>query len=99
MESIRKLANLGFGLLDITEEKARLLADELIKRGEVRSEKSGQLVKEIMARGDEVRKTLQMHVEAGVEKALSKAGLAKATDIEKLVQRVEELEKKLGAAE
>ncbi len=98
MNAVRKLANLGFGLLDITEEKARLLADELIKRGEARSEKSGQLVKEIMARGEEVRKTLQKHVEAGVEKTLSTAGLAKATDLETLVQRVEELEKRLGAA-
>ncbi len=99
MESVKKLASLGFGLLDITEEKARELADELIKRGEARSEKPGQLVKDIMARGEEVKKSLQKHVDTAVESALSKTGLARAVEIEKLAARVEELEKKLGPAE
>jgi polyhydroxyalkanoate synthesis regulator phasin len=99
MEAVRKLANLGLGLLDITEEKAREIADELIKRGEARSEKPGQLVKEIMSRGEEVKKTFQKHVDAAVEKALSRAGLAKAQDVAALTARIEELEKKLGSAE
>jgi len=94
MNSIRKLASLGLGLLDITEEKARELADELIKRGEARSERPGQLVKEIMARGEETRKTLQKHVDRAVEKAMSKAGLARAAEVERLAARVEELEKR-----
>jgi polyhydroxyalkanoate synthesis regulator phasin len=99
METVKKLATLGLGLLDITEEKAREIADELIKRGEARSDKPGQLVKEIMARGEEVRKTLQKHVEAAVQKALNKSGLAKAEEVTRLAARVEELERKLGASE
>ncbi len=97
MEAVRKLANLGLGLLDITEEKAREIADELIKRGEARSEKPGQLVREIMTRGEEVRKTLQKHVDAAVEKALKGAGLARARDLDELRARIEALEGKLGA--
>jgi len=99
METVKKLAALGLGLLDVTEEKAREIADELIKRGEARSDKPGQLVKEIMARGEEVRKTLQKHVEAAVERALKKSGLAKADEVTKLAKRVEELERKLDASE
>jgi polyhydroxyalkanoate synthesis regulator phasin len=98
MDAVRKLATLGLGLLDVTEERARVIADELIKRGEARSEKSGQLVKEIMTRGEEVRKTLQKHVDSAVEKALSRAGLARASQLDELRARVEELEKRLGSS-
>jgi polyhydroxyalkanoate synthesis regulator phasin len=96
MDAVRKLAVLGLGLLDITEEKARELADELVKRGEARSEQPGKLVKDIMARGEEVKKTIQRHVEGTVEKALAKANLASARDLAALEKRVAELEKKLG---
>lgn len=96
MGTVHKLANLGLGLLDVTEEKAREIADELIKRGEARSEKPGQLVKDIMARGEEVRKTLQKHVYAAVDKALAKTNVATAKDLAELAARVEALEKKAG---
>ena len=96
MDAVRKLTVLGLGLLDITEEKARDLADELIKRGEARSEQPGKLVKDIMARGEEVKKTIQKHVEAAVDKALEKFTLARAKDLAALEKRVAELEKKPG---
>ncbi|HOX06899.1 MAG TPA: hypothetical protein PK280_10895 [Planctomycetota bacterium] len=96
MDAVKKLTVLGLGLLDITEEKARELADELVKRGEARSEQPGKLVKDIMARGEEVRKTVQRHVESAVEKAMAKANLAAARDLAALEKRVAELEKKLG---
>ena len=96
MDAVKKLTVLGLGLLDITEEKARELADELIKRGEARSEQPGKLVKDIMARGEEVRKTVQKLVEGAVEKALERANLARARDLAALEKRLAELEKKLG---
>jgi polyhydroxyalkanoate synthesis regulator phasin len=98
MDAIKKLASLGLGLIDITEEKARELADELIKRGEARSEKPGQLVKDILARGEEMRKNLQKHVESAVDKALAKARVASARELAELRARVEELEKKAASA-
>jgi polyhydroxyalkanoate synthesis regulator phasin len=97
MDAIRKLTSLGLGLLDVTEEKARELADDLIKRGEARSEKPGQLVKDILARGEEVRKNLQKHVESAVEKALAKAKVASVKELAELRARVEALEKKAGS--
>ena len=96
MDAVKKLTVLGLGLLDITEEKARELADELIKRGEARSEQPGKLVKDIMARGEEVKKTVQKLVEGAVEKALERANLARARDLAALEKRLAELEKKLG---
>jgi polyhydroxyalkanoate synthesis regulator phasin len=96
MDAVKKLTVLGLGLLDLTEEKARELADELIKRGEARSEQPGKLVKDLMARGEEVKKTVQKHIEGAVEKALERANLARARDLAALEKRVAELEKKLG---
>ena len=75
---------------------ARQIADELIKRGEARSEKPGQLVKDILARGEEVRTTFQKKVEAAVEKALAKAKVASVGDLDSLAARIEALEKKAG---
>jgi polyhydroxyalkanoate synthesis regulator phasin len=96
MDAVKKLTVLGLGLLDITEEKARELADELVKRGEARSEQPGKLVKDIMARGEEVKKTVQRHVEGVVEKTLAKANLASAKELAALEKRIAELEKKLA---
>ena len=96
MDAVKKLTVLGLGLLDLTEEKARELADELIKRGEARSEQPGKLVKDLMARGEEVKKTVQKHVEGAVEKALERANLARARDLAALEKRIAELEKKLA---
>jgi len=96
MDAVKKLTVLGLGLLDLTEEKARELADELIKRGEARSEQPGKLVKDLMARGEEVKKTVQKHIEGAVEKALERANLARARDLAALEKRIAELEKKLA---
>lgn len=93
MNAVKKLAVMGLGLLDVTEEKARQIADELIKRGEARSEGSGKLVKDIMARGQEVKENLEKHVETAVNKALASAGLAKASELAALRERIAELEK------
>ena len=95
MDAVRKLAILGLGLLDVTEEKARELADELVKRGEARGDQAGKLVKDIMTRGEEVKKSVQGFVESTVDKALTKAQLARAKDLAALEKRIAELEKKL----
>lgn len=96
MKALRKLTVLGLGLLDLTEERARELADELIKRGEAREDKASQVAKDLLARGEEARKNLQRHVEKGVERVLAKAHLAAAKDLEAIERRVAELEKKLA---
>ena len=96
MDAIKKLTALGWGLLDLTEEKARELADELVRRGEARSEGPGKLVKDLMARGEELKGTVRKFVDDAVEKAMKRSPVASARELAALAQRVAELEKKSG---
>ncbi len=97
MSTYRKLAEMGLGLLDITEEKARKLADELISRGEAKNDRPGQLVNELLERGAKTRKILSKFIEAAVRNAVGSMGLASSKELQQLQQRIAELEKKLSS--
>ena len=99
MDAVKKLTVLGLGLLDITEEKARELADELVRRGEARSEQPGKLVKDLLARGEEVKQTVRKFIDESVAKALSRTPLASAKETAALTRRVAELERRLADLE
>ena len=96
MDALRKLGLIGLGLVDMTEAKAKELASQLIERGEARAESVEGLARALQEKAGEVRAGFDARVEKAVATALSKAGLARAKDLDALVARVESLEKKPG---
>ncbi len=86
---------LGLGLLDLTKEKAKMLADELVKRGEVAKEERAEFLRRLVKRGEETREELGKLVEDKVGKVLSKLNIATKSDLNELRRAVDRLSRKI----
>lgn len=93
---IEKALYAGIGVLSLTKEKARALADDLVKRGEARQDEVEELVDCWAKRGEEERKTLRNLVKDETERALSAVNVATKADIAALDKKIEALTERLG---
>ena len=96
VDALRKLLLAGLGTLDLTEEKARAIFNDLVARGEMSEKDARELISNWSKRASEGRGRFQQEVEAGVKRTLSAMGLTRTTEVESLKARVAELERKLG---
>jgi polyhydroxyalkanoate synthesis regulator phasin len=95
-ELIEKGFYAGIGVLSLTKEKARALADDLVKRGEARQDEVEELVDRWAKRGEEERETLRKLVKDETERALSAVSVATKADIAALNKKIETLTERLG---
>jgi len=98
VDALRKLLLAGLGTLDLTEEKAKAIFNDLVARGELNEKDARELVSGWAKRAAEQRDRLQQDVERTVAKTMSAMGLANKSEVETLTARVAELEQKLAAA-
>jgi poly(hydroxyalkanoate) granule-associated protein len=96
VDALRKLLLAGLGTLDLTEEKAKAIFNDLVARGEMSEKEARELVQGWTKRATEQRTRLQQDIEQGVAKAMSAMGLARKSDVDALHARIAELEQKLG---
>ncbi|HOW79749.1 MAG TPA: hypothetical protein PK406_09900 [Verrucomicrobiota bacterium] len=90
-ELIRKGFYAGIGVLSLTREKAWVLADALVKRGETRYDEVEALVGRWVNRGEQEREALRKRVRGEIERALSAGDFATKEDIAALSKKVEAL--------
>ncbi len=93
-EWLDKFLSVGLGLVDLTREKAKILVDELVKKGEIPKEKSEKVIDEISKKGEKARSQLENLIEKKVQKMLRRIGVATKEDLEELKKKVKEMEKK-----
>ncbi len=98
VDALRKLLLAGLGTLDLTEEKAKAIFNDLVARGEMSEKDARELIQGWTKRAGEQRTRLQQDIEQGVAKAMSAMGLARKAEVEALHARVAELEQKLSSA-
>jgi polyhydroxyalkanoate synthesis regulator phasin len=98
VEALRKLLLAGLGTLDLTEEKAKALFNDVVARGEMSEKEAREVVQGWAKRAAEQRSRLQQEVDDAVSKAVSAMGLARKSEVDQLNARVAELEGKLAAA-
>jgi polyhydroxyalkanoate synthesis regulator phasin len=82
----------GLGLLDLSQEKAKELVDELVKRGEMSRQEGAKFVQGAMERAQEERKTMEERLRSGLEGAFARMNLATKDDLARLEKRVAALE-------
>jgi polyhydroxyalkanoate synthesis regulator phasin len=95
---LRKLLLAGLGTLDLTEEKAKAVFNDLVARGEMGEGEAKELIASWAKRAAEHRGRLQADVEQTVHKALSAVGIARTVEMEQLKAKIAELEARLAAA-
>ena len=97
VDALRKLLLAGLGTLDVTEEKAKALFNDLVARGEMSEKDARELVQGWGKRAAEQRTRLQHEVDEAVARAMSAMGLARKSEVDTLNARIAELEQKVAA--
>ena len=96
VDALRKLLLAGLGTIDLTEEKAKAIFNDLVARGEMSEKDAKELVSSWAKRAAEHRGRLQEDVDQAVQRALSAMGIARKAEVEALKAKITELEVKLG---
>ena len=97
VDALRKLLLAGLGTIDLTEEKAKAIFNDLVARGELSEKDAKELVSSWTKRAAEHRGRLQADIDQAVQGALSAMGIARKTEVEALKAKIDELEGKLGS--
>jgi poly(hydroxyalkanoate) granule-associated protein len=96
VDALRKLLLAGLGTLDLTEEKARAVFNDLVARGEMSEKDARDLVSSWAKRAGEQRDRLQRDIDQAVNKTMTAMGLARRAEMDALAAKVAELERKLS---
>lgn len=94
-ETIKKVAFTGMGVAAMTREKIEELAGELIAKGKLTEQEGEKFVQEMLTRAEESKTALKSQTEKIVMATLSKASLAKESDLEALRSELAELRQEL----
>lgn len=96
-DALRKLLLAGLGALDLTEEKAKAVFNDLVSRGEISEKDAKDVISSWTKRAAEQRGRLQEDVEQAVHRAITAVGLARRSELDALKAKVERLESALAA--
>jgi polyhydroxyalkanoate synthesis regulator phasin len=96
VDALRKLLLAGLGTIDLTEEKAKAIFNDLVARGEMSEKEAKELISSWTKRAAEHRGRLQEDIDQAVQRALSAMGIARKAEVEALKAKIDELEGKLG---
>ncbi len=88
----RKAMLTGFGLIDLTAEKAENMVNELVKRGEIVEGESKKYVDDLMEKAKET----EVNLKTKVEDILKEKQYATKEAVDELSKKLDEVLKKLN---
>ena len=92
LDLLHKILYTGIGFAAMTEQKAKEIATELEKKGEISSEEGKKLADELVAKARKQSQEFRQSVNDEVNNVLNKLHLATRADVEALEKRIEQLE-------
>ncbi|HEY90028.1 MAG TPA: hypothetical protein G4N98_09935 [Thermoflexia bacterium] len=96
-EKLERPFLIGAGLLSITHDKAKQLAEDLAEQGKVTRGEVNELADELVTRGAEERQAISKLVKDEVKSALQGIRLATKRDMTKLQAEIADLQAQLAA--
>lgn len=97
LELFEKAVLTGIGAISLTQKKGEELLADLKEKYKFSEEEGKAFLDKIQGAAKETREKITEAAEAEVKKTVERIGLVPKDEYEQLKQRVEELEKKLGA--
>ena len=95
----QRYLDLAAGLTEVTRKSAEAVVKRLVSSGEVASNRAEEYVEELLRASEDNRKALGSMVRAETERTITRLGLVRQADFDRLQARVDELESRLlGAA-
>lgn len=91
---INKGLALGLGLAVVSKEQIEKLVDELVKKGEVSSAESKEMIRDLFEKGEAEKKEMNIRIHEQLEKLLKELNIPTKADLERLEQRIRDLENK-----
>ncbi|MCL5104831.1 MAG: hypothetical protein M1133_12055 [Armatimonadetes bacterium] len=96
VDMLKKSLAFTIGAAELSAEKLRSFADEMVQRGEVSKEDAKKFVDDVSRKADDEKKSIQDWMREQASKMLQQAGAAEAARVDKLEERVAALEKRLA---
>lgn len=94
-----KMIAAGLGFISLSEEKARSFVNEMIKRGEISAKEGEGCLKNIMTKLEATGKDVEAKVSELVKKALKREHICTRDEIDAIMKRLEEIEKRIAQLE
>lgn len=91
----KRAALMGIGIMSMTEEKIKEIVKELESKGAVSEKEGKDLLKDLIARADKEKKSIEENIRRGIKDYLAKINIASREDVIKLEKRVKGLEEKV----
>jgi polyhydroxyalkanoate synthesis regulator phasin len=98
MGTIRKAIRLGADAIRLTKNMAEEIIDDLIKRGEVSGKDRTEMIERLLQDAKAQKDHLERKVIETVPKVMTDLGLPTKKDINKVLRRLENIEKAIGVA-
>jgi polyhydroxyalkanoate synthesis regulator phasin len=99
LELFEKAVLTGIGALSITQKKGEELLNELKDRYKISEDEGKAFIDKLQGMAKETREKLAEAAEVEVKKTVERIGLVPKDEFDKLKQRLDDLEKKLGEQE
>jgi len=99
LEIVEKTLLTGIGAVALTQKKAEELIEDLKKRMNLTEDEGKNLLEKLRGAAKENQKKLEEMAHDEVVKACERVGMVTTEEFEKLQHKVEQLEKRLKAAE
>jgi polyhydroxyalkanoate synthesis regulator phasin len=90
-----KAVDLGLGAALLTKEAVTKLVEEAVKRGSMSKDEGQKLISDLLEKGKQQKEKMEAFVHQTIERILVQADLARQSAVEKLEERVIELEEEL----
>lgn len=91
-DMLKKGLALGLGFAVVSKEQIEKVVDELVKKGELSANESKELMNELVQKGDDQQNEIQVKLKEQVQKILAELNLPTKADIERLENRIAQLE-------
>ena len=98
-ELFEKAVLTGIGALSLTQKKGEEILADLKEKYKFSEEEGKAFLDKLQGMAKETRDKISEAAEVEVKKAVERVGLVPKSDYDALLQRVEEIEKKLAAGE
>ena len=85
---LKKAGLLGLGIVSLTEKKAKEIAEDLVKQGEVTHKEAKDFSRDLLKKAEKGRKDLEKEVEKITQKVLGKMNLATKKDLADLEKKL-----------
>lgn len=93
MEDIfKRIMLLGIGAMAMTYEKANSLVNELVQKGQITVDQGNQINEELKR----VMNNNQSSIDSSIKSYIDSLNLATKSDLDILIRRIDELEKKIN---